>query len=124
ECRLVQARAEQATLGARERTAQLVPLEAEISRIAAARQEVTAAWTATLQELSCKSVRPALPAAAAVNDAVTRWQRDRYEATERQAFAEKWCKDAEAAAKNLPARLTACANLVAATVSGLAHDPI
>lgn len=107
--------------------AEVTRRRAELDQQTAALEQARAVqrqqWAALCQELHADTTRPAEPTAAAVHTARQSWQQACGRAQERLEFARQWLAGLEASAPKMAQRLTAEANLVAATTTGLAADP-
>lgn len=108
-------------------TTEVACRRAEVDRQTAALEQDRAVqrqkWAGLCQELHADTGRPSEPTAAAVQAAQQSWQQACGRSQERLEFARQLLTGLEAAVPRMAQRLTAEANLVAATTTGLAADP-
>ncbi len=110
-------------LRAAEVTRQQAHLEEQIAAVQRSQAELLQEWQSVCRGLGEGVARPDEIQPEAVRAAREAWDQQRHKETQILTFARDWAQSLEATRPHLADRLAECANIVAATTTGLFRDP-
>lgn len=108
--------------GAEELSRRRAELQTQIQDLEKQKNFLDTRWRALNDSLSPAELRPAMPSAAAVDEANCHWQAQRKADEELREFSKHWNGYLQDSADSLTARLPALANVVAGTYAAIAAD--